>query len=163
MESEAALLCEVSCKRRELAAVEADGAQRRAAAEAELASLRSQLADAGELQAAHKALQAENRALYNTVQDLRGSIRVFCRVRPRGATGDATAAVVEPGGEEGALCCYSHKHAKWHDFKFDRVFGEASEQEQIYDETKPLIRSVLDGAGARHFAADRQREAAAQP
>jgi kinesin family protein C2/C3 len=40
----------------------------------------------------------ENRQLYNTVQDLRGSIRVFCRVRPRGATGDGSAAMVEVGG-----------------------------------------------------------------
>lgn len=30
----------------------------------------------------------ENRRLYNEVQDLKGNIRVFCRVRPEGATGD---------------------------------------------------------------------------
>ena len=42
-----------------------------------------------------RGIQEENRSLYNTVQDLRGAIRVFCRVRPRGATGDAAAPVVE--------------------------------------------------------------------
>jgi Microtubule binding len=31
---------------------------------------------------------AQNAALHNEVQDLKGSIRVFCRVRPAGATGD---------------------------------------------------------------------------
>jgi kinesin family protein C2/C3 len=30
----------------------------------------------------------ENRRLYNEVQDLKGNIRVFCRVRPLGVTGD---------------------------------------------------------------------------
>ena len=30
----------------------------------------------------------ENRRLYNEVQDLKGNIRVFCRVRPVGTTGD---------------------------------------------------------------------------
>jgi kinesin family protein C2/C3 len=40
-------------------------------------------------------MSEENRQLYNTVQDLRGSIRVFCRVRPRGTTGDAGASMVE--------------------------------------------------------------------
>lgn len=30
----------------------------------------------------------ENRRLYNEVQDLKGNIRVFCRIRPEGATGD---------------------------------------------------------------------------
>ena len=32
----------------------------------------------------------ENRLLYNQVQDLKGNIRVFCRIRPAGATGDTT-------------------------------------------------------------------------
>ena len=30
----------------------------------------------------------ENRRLYNEVQDLKGNIRVFCRIRPLGTTGD---------------------------------------------------------------------------
>ena len=46
----------------------------------------------------YHSMAEENRQLYNTVQDLRGSIRVFCRVRPRGATGDGSAAMVEVGG-----------------------------------------------------------------
>jgi hypothetical protein len=40
-------------------------------------------------------VREENRLLYNTVQDLRGNIRVFCRVRPQGATGDASQIVVD--------------------------------------------------------------------
>jgi kinesin family protein C2/C3 len=31
-------------------------------------------------------------------------------------------------------------------FKYDRVFGPESTQEQVYEDTKALIRSVLDGA-----------------
>ena len=38
----------------------------------------------------------ENRRLYNEVQDLKGNIRVFCRVRPPGATGDASASALSP-------------------------------------------------------------------
>jgi kinesin family member C2/C3 len=34
------------------------------------------------------AVLAQNAALHNEVQDLKGSIRVFCRVRPAGTTGD---------------------------------------------------------------------------
>lgn len=34
------------------------------------------------------AVVAQNAALHNEVQDLKGSIRVFCRVRPAGTTGD---------------------------------------------------------------------------
>lgn len=55
-------------------------------------------------------------------------------------------------GEEGSLDVFSHKHNKWSTFKFDRVFGEASTQDAVYEETKPLIRSVLDGYNVCIFA-----------
>lgn len=47
----------------------------------------------------YRVVSEENRQLYNTVQDLRGNIRVFCRVRPRGRTGDGTACMVEVSGD----------------------------------------------------------------
>jgi hypothetical protein len=64
-----------------------------------------------------------------------------------GAVTERTAptCAVEQLGEEGALNVFSQKHNKWHTFKFDRVFGEGSTQDDVYAETQPLIRSVLDG------------------
>ena len=97
-----------------------------------------------DLDARYTLIAEENRFLYNTVQDLRGNIRVFCRVRPRGATGDGSTGVVEVE-EDQLVNVFSHKHNKWHQYKFDRVFGEESTQDDVYEETKPLIRSVLDG------------------
>ena len=38
----------------------------------------------------HAAVVEENRRLYNEVLDLKGNIRVFCRLRPAGATGDGS-------------------------------------------------------------------------
>lgn len=52
-------------------------------------------------------------------------------------------------GEEGALNVFSQKHNKWHTFKFDKAFGEDSSQDDVYQETQPLIRSVLDGGWRR--------------
>lgn len=143
-QSEAQLLCEVAAKRRELETFQAESSARMAAAEQELAGLRAELQRYAGLQTKYKAIQDENRSLYNTVQDLRGSIRVFCRVRPAGVTGDNSASVVEIG-DDGAVAVYSHKHSKWQEYKFDRVFGESSTQREVYAETKPLVRSVLDG------------------
>ena len=40
----------------------------------------------------YRVTTEENRRLYNEVQDLKGNIRVFCRVRPAGATGDGSAS-----------------------------------------------------------------------
>ena len=38
----------------------------------------------------HAGVIEENKRLYNEVLDLKGNIRVFCRLRPAGATGDAS-------------------------------------------------------------------------
>lgn len=37
------------------------------------------------------------------LQDLKGSIRVFCRVRPRGRTGDSSNCMVEVGWQRRRL------------------------------------------------------------
>ncbi len=39
----------------------------------------------------------ENRKLYNEVQDLKGNIRVFCRIRPPGTTGDQNPSCLDAG------------------------------------------------------------------
>ena len=41
----------------------------------------------------YRSTVEENYRLYNEVQDLKGNIRVFCRVRPLGVTGDSSAGV----------------------------------------------------------------------
>lgn len=47
-----------------------------------------QVAQLGEVACKYAAVVAANAALHNEVQDLRGAIRVFARVRPAGTTGD---------------------------------------------------------------------------
>ena len=39
----------------------------------------------------------ETRKLYNEVQDLKGNIRVFCRIRPLGTTGDSNPSCLDAG------------------------------------------------------------------
>ena len=48
----------------------------------------------------------ENRKLYNEVQDLKGNIRVFCRIRPLGTTGDQNPSCLD-AGVEGEVCITS--------------------------------------------------------
>jgi len=59
--------------------------------------LRPQLEALEDIAAKHRAAVLDNARLYNEVQDLRGAIRVFCRVRPAGATGDGSPPCVEVG------------------------------------------------------------------
>ena len=46
--------------------------------------------------AAHEEVVEENRRLYNQVLDLKGNIRVFCRLRPLGTTGDPSEGGAGP-------------------------------------------------------------------
>ncbi|XP_022876916.1 kinesin-like protein KIN-14F [Olea europaea var. sylvestris] len=102
----------------------------------------------------HKILE-ENRLLYNQVQDLKGTIRVFCRVRPFLPGQFRDQSTVDYIGENGNIMIVSpQKQGKdaRKVFTFDKVFGANVTQEQIYADTQPLIRSVLDGYNVCMFA-----------
>ncbi|CAN1784275.1 Kinesin-like protein KIN-14G [Linum perenne] len=96
----------------------------------------------------------ENRKLYNQVQDLKGNIRVYCRVRPflpgevsrfssvdHIEEGNITIATPSKYGKEGRKT-----------FTFNKVFGPMATQAEVFVDTQPLIRSVLDGYNVCIFA-----------
>ncbi|XP_073225494.1 kinesin-like protein KIN-14F isoform X2 [Cicer arietinum] len=102
----------------------------------------------------HKVLE-ENRFLYNQVQDLKGAIRVYCRVRPFLQGQSNGQSTVDYIGENGDMMIVNPlkqgKDAR-RVFSFNKVFGTSVTQEQIYADTQPLIRSVLDGYNVCVFA-----------
>ncbi|XP_024160716.1 kinesin-like protein KIN-14F [Rosa chinensis] len=96
----------------------------------------------------------ENRFLYNQVQDLKGTIRVYCRVRPFLGQSNGQSSV-DYIGENGTIMIVNPlKQGKdsRRVFTFNKVFRTNVTQEQIYVDTQPLIRSVLDGYNACIFA-----------
>ncbi|KAL9228231.1 hypothetical protein vseg_003836 [Gypsophila vaccaria] len=100
----------------------------------------------------HKVLE-ENRRLYNEVQDLKGSIRVYCRVRPfLGAHATYTSSIEH--FEEGNITIRApSKYGKGHkSFSFNKVFGPMATQAEVFSDMQPLIRSVLDGYNVCIFA-----------
>ncbi|KVH99251.1 Calponin homology domain-containing protein [Cynara cardunculus var. scolymus] len=102
----------------------------------------------------HKVLE-ENRQLYNQVQDLKGAIRVFCRVKPVLHGKSDEQSTVDYVGENGNIMIVN-RHKQGKDarkmFTFNKVFGGNTTQQQIYVDTQPLIRSVLDGYNVCIFA-----------
>ncbi|KAI3772624.1 hypothetical protein L6452_03814 [Arctium lappa] len=100
----------------------------------------------------HKVVK-ENRTLYNMVQDLKGNIRVYCRIRPAFRTD--TKNVIDFIGEDGSLVVLDpskpNKDGKKL-FQFNRVFGPTATQEEVFADTQPLIRSVMDGYNVCIFA-----------
>ncbi|XP_027921755.1 kinesin-like protein KIN-14J [Vigna unguiculata] len=98
---------------------------------------------------------AENRKLYNEVQDLKGNIRVYCRIRPFLPGQNQSHTTIEFVGEDGELVVSNPlKQGKENRklFKFNKVFGQATSQEEVFKDTQPLIRSVLDGYNVCIFA-----------
>ena len=95
------------------------------------------------------------RKLHNLVQELRGNVRVFARVRPFLPNDGLTMEnLPEPSMKVNADGS-SLKIAKriMNDdckgdetfFTFDRVFGQSCEQEEIFKEVSEFVQSALDG------------------
>ncbi|KAK3037010.1 hypothetical protein RJ639_031584 [Escallonia herrerae] len=100
----------------------------------------------------HKVLE-ENRKLYNQVQDLKGNIRVYCRVRPF-LPGQSNFMSTVDYVEEGIITINTpSKYGKGQrSFNFNKVFGPSASQGEVFSDTRPLIRSVLDGYNVCIFA-----------
>ncbi|XP_031497647.1 kinesin-like protein KIN-14F [Nymphaea colorata] len=101
----------------------------------------------------HKVLE-ENRQLYNQVQDLKGSIRVYCRVRPFLPGQQSGLCTVDYIGDGNITISNPMKQEKGsrRSFNFNKVFGPSASQEEVFCDTQPLIRSVLDGYNVCIFA-----------
>ena len=72
--------------------------------------------------------EALRRALHNTIQELKGNIRVFCRVRPGAA--DVPHGIECTADAKLSLAHNSDSHA----FGFDKVFSPAASQDDIFAE-----------------------------
>lgn len=95
----------------------------------------------------------ERKDLHNTIMDLRGNIRVFCRVRPPLAS---ELDLLECGwkylDEQSLEICAMDGSNKRQEFTFDHVFHSRTMQEDIFENVAPLIQSALDGYNVCIFA-----------
>ncbi|CAK9147721.1 unnamed protein product [Ilex paraguariensis] len=101
------------------------------------------------------AILSENQKLHNELQELKGNIRVYCRVRPFLSGQKGRQTIVEYIGENGELVVVNaSKQGKEgrRSFKFNKVYGPAATQAEVFLDTQPLIQSVLDGYSVCIFA-----------
>ncbi|GMH20166.1 hypothetical protein Nepgr_022007 [Nepenthes gracilis] len=94
----------------------------------------------------YQQIMQENRNLYNMVQDLKGNIRVYCRIRP--IFNAKAKNVIDFIGEDGSLVVVDPsklEKAGRKAFQFNRVYCPKATQDEIFKDTRPLIRSVMDG------------------
>ncbi|KAL2152340.1 hypothetical protein VTH82DRAFT_5524 [Thermothelomyces myriococcoides] len=99
--------------------------------------------------------ETERRVLFNKYQELKGNIRVMCRVRP----------ILDPSEGEGAKIAFPDTKTssqiditgpeeksslgvvtrKVIPFEFDRVFDPSVRNEEVFGEISQLVQSALDG------------------
>ncbi|XP_062226851.1 kinesin-like protein KIN-14H [Phragmites australis] len=95
--------------------------------------------------------------LHNTILELKGNIRVFCRVRPLLFEGDSNGSEgasisyptsVESAGRAIDLINQGQKLS----FSYDKVFDHDASQEDVFVEISQLVQSALDGYKVCIFA-----------
>ncbi|KAL8478753.1 hypothetical protein ACS0TY_030583 [Phlomoides rotata] len=121
----------------------------------EFSNIGSKIKILGDAAKNYYPLLAENRKMHNELQELKGNIRVYCRVRPLLGGQKGKQSIVESIGENGEIVVANPakpgKEGR-RPFNFDKVYGPTSTQAQVYADTQPLIQSVLDGYNVCIFA-----------
>lgn len=114
-----------------------------------------------------KLLEGEShrRYLHNLVQELKGNIRVFCRLRPPttkeslimgGNVNEMKHITLNKDKEREEIVLTPHQDdggvVKSFPFSFDRVFSPSNSQSDCFDEISQLVQSALDGYKVCIFA-----------
>lgn len=94
---------------------------------------------------------AKRSDLLNEYLDLKGNVRVFCRVRPLldKERRLRAAPVVSPALDRVLVTSSTGKRKS---FQLDKIFLPASGQEDVFAEVGPLVKSALDGHNVCIFA-----------
>lgn len=100
----------------------------------------------------YKDEQSKRKIILNELEDMKGKIRVYCRVRPLSESEKEDAAKTTMSVEIVDQMSISVKGRMKNTYIFDSVFGPDSRQEQIFEETKRLIQSAIDGYNVCIFA-----------
>jgi len=113
--------------------------------------------------------ESERRKLHNTVQELKGNIRVYCRLRPMledersecGGRDNEHISILSENNLElvktvdadvsDSVAAGLNKNMKY-EFEFDRVFGPSCSQSDVFTELSQLVQSAMDGYNVCVFA-----------
>ncbi|XP_034949524.1 protein claret segregational-like isoform X5 [Chelonus insularis] len=108
-------------------------------------------------------MDKDRRVLHNTIQEMKGNIRVFCRVRPRiekemsknvcaiNYVDESTLEISRADGSN-SVSCSGKARCNKQEFSFDKVFPPTATQADIFEELSLLVQSALEGYNVCVFA-----------
>lgn len=105
-----------------------------------------------ELKAKYLKESRLRKKLFNDIMELRGNIRVFARVRPVVPMEDSQGAevvVTFPDDDSIGLVNSKRQRKQW---QFDHVFRPENTNDDVFDQCKDLLTSVVDGYNVCIFA-----------
>eukprot|EP00736_Rhodelphis_marinus_P002018 Rmarinus@m.10383 len=103
------------------------------------------------LEESYKEQVVLRKKLHNTIEDMKGKIRVYCRTRPMAQyeiENQSKSIVDFP--DEFTIALSTSKGVK--SFQYDQVFPAGTSQSQVYEETCNLVQSAVDGYNVCIFA-----------
>ncbi|KDP24905.1 hypothetical protein JCGZ_24283 [Jatropha curcas] len=116
------------------------------------AILKMQAAQLAELEVLYKEEQVLRKRYFNIIEDMKGKIRVFCRLRPLSEkeTAEKERDIIASTDEFTVEHPWKDDRAKQH--VYDRVFDGNATQEDVFEDTKYLVQSAVDGYNVCIFA-----------
>uniref|UniRef100_A0A1D1YVK4 Kinesin-like calmodulin-binding protein n=1 Tax=Anthurium amnicola TaxID=1678845 RepID=A0A1D1YVK4_9ARAE len=105
-----------------------------------------------ELEALYKEEQVLRKRYFNTIEDMKGKIRVFCRLRPLNEKeiSEKVDEAVRSFDEFTVEHMWKDDKPKQH--LYDQVFDGSATQEDVFEDTKYLVQSAVDGYNVCIFA-----------
>jgi hypothetical protein len=94
---------------------------------------------------------SQRKRLHNIVEDMKGKVRVFCRIRPMLSSEmhKNCQQIINPI-DDFNVTLETRNGPKV--FSYDSCFGPSISQEQVFEDTKRLIQSAIDGYNVCIFA-----------
>ncbi|XP_008782799.2 kinesin-like protein KIN-14I isoform X1 [Phoenix dactylifera] len=114
--------------------------------------LKKQGAQLVELEALYKEEQILRKRYYNMIEDMKGKIRVYCRLRPLNEKEIATKEKSVINSIDEFTVAHPWKDDKSKQHIYDHVFDQTASQDDIFEDTKYLVQSAVDGYNVCIFA-----------
>ncbi|KAK7386595.1 hypothetical protein VNO78_26928 [Psophocarpus tetragonolobus] len=116
------------------------------------AILKMQGAQLAEMETLYKEEQVLRKRYFNVIEDMKGKIRVYCRLRPLNEKEIAEREREILTAVDEFTVEYPWKDDKPKQYLYDRVFDADATQESVFEDTRYLVQSAVDGYNVCIFA-----------